>query len=605
MKNVFVILLVFTTIVLGIFLTYILYQEVEQQTLENHEKQQKIFLTQLSISIENYFMEIFRSLDYFSKKENIIEINDETKVEFKNFYEVHFNELNAITRVSEVGKLLHTYPFVESVINSDISTQPHNKEIIETHKPVISEIFTSVQGYKTIAIAYPIFKDEIYKGSISLLLKFDKMVSNFINPIVGLKNFTGIILSEEGKEIYYIEKNNFNENESDSINKQYLENKLSNLLQGNINRLNDSFKSSINKNTEKEIVYSKVNLGNTYWVVGAVLNVSDILEVNRGFITKLSVVFLTVLMFISVLGYLYFSSENKNVKLLQLKEEKYKNELMKTVEIRTEELNNLNKSLEEDLKYRKQIEKQLITAIEKAEKSEKIKSNFLAQMSHEIRTPINTILSFSNLIKEELIDKVSEELKYGFSGINRASRRLIRTIDLILNMSDMQTGTHEYLPSKFDISFIIKKILDDYKEQINEKKLKIIFNNSVENTELIADLYSIEQIFANLIDNAVKYTIEGSIKIDITKNENNLLQIIIADSGVGISNDYLQKIFSEFSQEDMGYTRKFEGNGLGLALVKKYCELNNAIISVNSEKGKGSTFTVTFIYVKLEQIVDA
>ncbi|MFZ1291422.1 MAG: hypothetical protein WAR79_15110 [Melioribacteraceae bacterium] len=316
MKNVFVILLVFTTIVLGIFLTYILYQEVEQQTLENHEKQQKIFLTQLSISIENYFMEIFRSLDYFSKKENIIEINDETKVEFKNFYEVHFNELNAITRVSEVGKLLHTYPFVESVINSDISTQPHNKEIIETHKPVISEIFTSVQGYKTIAIAYPIFKDEIYKGSISLLLKFDKMVSNFINPIVGLKNFTGIILSEEGKEIYYIEKNNFNENESDSINKQYLENKLSNLLQGNINRLNDSFKSSINKNTEKEIVYSKVNLGNTYWVVGAVLNVSDILEVNRGFITKLSVVFLTVLMFISVLGYLYFSSENKNVKLL-------------------------------------------------------------------------------------------------------------------------------------------------------------------------------------------------------------------------------------------------------------------------------------------------
>ncbi|MFZ1291423.1 MAG: HAMP domain-containing sensor histidine kinase [Melioribacteraceae bacterium] len=278
---------------------------------------------------------------------------------------------------------------------------------------------------------------------------------------------------------------------------------------------------------------------------------------------------------------------------------------MKTVEIRTEELNNLNKSLEEDLKYRKQIEKQLITAIEKAEKSEKIKSNFLAQMSHEIRTPINTILSFSNLIKEELIDKVSEELKYGFSGINRASRRLIRTIDLILNMSDMQTGTHEYLPSKFDISFIIKKILDDYKEQINEKKLKIIFNNSVENTELIADLYSIEQIFANLIDNAVKYTIEGSIKIDITKNENNLLQIIIADSGVGISNDYLQKIFSEFSQEDMGYTRKFEGNGLGLALVKKYCELNNAIISVNSEKGKGSTFTVTFIYVKLEQIVDA
>ncbi|MBK7106390.1 MAG: sensor histidine kinase [Ignavibacteriae bacterium] len=580
-------------------MTYILYQEVEKQTLANHEKQQKIFLTQLSVSIENYFSELFKSLDYFSKKENIIVINDETKIEFKYFYEAHLNELNAITRVSEDGKLLYTYPFVESVINSDISVQPHNKEIIKTHKLVISEIFTSVQGYKTIAVAYPIFKDDNYKGSISLLLKFDKMVSNFINPIVGLKDFTGIILSEEGKEIYFTEKNNFTENESVNLNKKFLENNLPKLLSGNINKLNKSFSSSENNDIEKQIVYSKVNLGNTYWIVGAVLNVSDILEVNRGFITKLAAIFISTLLFISILGYLYFSSESKNAKLLKQKEEEYKNDLVKTVEERTEELKSLNKSLEDDLKYRKHIEKQLISAIDKAEKSEKIKSNFLAQMSHEIRTPINTILSFSNLIKEKLIDKVSEELKYGFSGINRASRRLIRTIDLILNMSDVQAGTHEYLPSKFDISFIIKKILDDYKDQISEKKLKIIFNNFTQNTELIADIYSVEQIFSNLIDNAVKYTNEGSIKIDVNKDENKFLKISITDSGVGISDEYLHKIFNEFTQEDMGYTRKFEGNGLGLALVKKYCEFNNALITVKSEKGIGSTFTVTFMNVEL------
>ena len=101
------------------------------------------------------------------------------------------------------------------------------------------------------------------------------------------------------------------------------------------------------------------------------------------------------------------------------------------------------------------------------------------------------------------------------------------------------------------------------------------------------DYYSINQLFINLIDNALKYTLEGHVEIQINRNIKGNLVVDIIDTGIGISEEYLDKIFEIFTQEESGYSRKFEGNGLGLALVKKYCSLNNAEISVKSQKGKG------------------
>ena len=248
-----------------------------------------------------------------------------------------------------------------------------------------------------------------------------------------------------------------------------------------------------------------------------------------------------------------------------------------------------------DIIKRKEIEKELKETVNKVEKSEKIKSDFLAQVSHEIRTPINTILSFSSLIKDELAQHADEELKYSFSGIQSAGNRLIRTIDLILNMADVQAGTHDYIPKEIDVcGDIIKNLAAEYKGQIKEKNLKLEIIDKSENTKIVADSYSVNQIFANLIDNAIKYTSEGSITIVCDRNSNNAMIVSVIDTGLGIAQDYIPKLFEEFSQEDRGYTRKYEGNGLGLALVKKYCELNKAEIIVESEKGIGSKFTVKF-----------
>ncbi len=248
-----------------------------------------------------------------------------------------------------------------------------------------------------------------------------------------------------------------------------------------------------------------------------------------------------------------------------------------------------------DATERKIAEQELRKAKDKAEESEKLKSEFLAQMSHEIRTPINAILSFSSLIRDELEDKVEPDLQTAFSIIKRAGRRIIRTIDLILNMSEIQTDTYDAHFKLVDIyEDIVEKNYEELKHYAKEKSIDLKINKSTNQTFLIVDEYTINQIFNNLIDNAIKYTIIGSVEINLFTDDLHRLNVEVVDTGIGISTQYLPNLFTPFSQEEQGYTRKYEGNGLGLALVKKYCELNGAAIEVESEKGKGSTFRVVF-----------
>ncbi len=232
-------------------------------------------------------------------------------------------------------------------------------------------------------------------------------------------------------------------------------------------------------------------------------------------------------------------------------------------------------------------------AKEEAIKANELKSNFLAQMSHEIRTPINTILSFTSLLKHELFDTVDDDLKESFDIIDSGSRRLIRTIDSILNMSQMQAGTYEPNLRDIDINETIIGVISELKSAANEKGLALTFEREKSNNFIIGDEYTLSQLFVNLIENAIKYTEKGYVKIEIVNSENGSVIVNVKDSGIGISEEYLEKLFEPFSQEDMGYTRQFEGNGLGLALVKEYCELNQGNIFVQSKKGKGSVFSVS------------
>jgi PAS domain S-box-containing protein len=247
-----------------------------------------------------------------------------------------------------------------------------------------------------------------------------------------------------------------------------------------------------------------------------------------------------------------------------------------------------------DITELKKNERELIAAKEKAENSEKIKSEFLAQMSHEIRSPINVILSYVDLIRTNFIEQLNNELIPGFDSITLAGKRIIRTIDLILNMSDLHLGTYDTNNKKFDIEFLINGLIKEYSRQAENKKNKILLKKNISNTFMISDEYAVNQIFANLIDNAVKYTNEGSITIFLSDDFSGNTIVRVEDTGIGISDQYMPFLFTAFSQEEHGYTRKFDGNGLGLSLVKKYCDLLDAEIKVESKKDKGTVFTVVF-----------
>lgn len=250
-----------------------------------------------------------------------------------------------------------------------------------------------------------------------------------------------------------------------------------------------------------------------------------------------------------------------------------------------------------DITDRKKAEEELIKAKDKAEVSEQLKSAFLAQMSHEIRSPLYRILGYVTLIHdyiENLKSSDTDEVKEFFLRIDLSSKRLIRTIDSILNMSELQTKSYSPSYSKQDIFLILKSLHREHQIQAQLKGIEFRIEKCIENTFLWCDEYSITQIFANLIDNALKYTFKGSVQIIIDNDENNCLYVEVRDTGVGMSNDFMNKMFTPFTQEEIGYTRKFDGNGLGLALVKNYCDLNNALVTVHSEKGEGSVIRVLF-----------
>jgi PAS domain S-box-containing protein len=237
----------------------------------------------------------------------------------------------------------------------------------------------------------------------------------------------------------------------------------------------------------------------------------------------------------------------------------------------------------------------LENALIESKKANKLKSEFLATMSHEIRTPINIILSYIGLIKSDFIDKADEDLQDLFPSMEKAGRRIIRTIDLLLNVAELNAGTYE---CKFkDINLyegVLENIYLDYKKEAQAKGLEFNLLKQTDKCFVKGDEYTITEIFKNIVDNAIKYTSNGKIELILRDNKFNSLEIEVRDTGIGIDDSYLPQLFEPFTQEETGYTRKYDGNGLGMALVKQYVKLNNAEISVRSAKGIGTSFTITF-----------
>lgn len=238
---------------------------------------------------------------------------------------------------------------------------------------------------------------------------------------------------------------------------------------------------------------------------------------------------------------------------------------------------------------------ELETAKREAEKLEVLKNHFLTQMSHEIRTPFNIMQSGLYLLKSQISSVQNPEVKELFSMFEDGSNRIIRTVDKIMEMAKIRSGNYELLTETIQLEEeILQNIISKYEDKAKAKGIYLMYQRTTDNNSVKCDRFMIYQIFQEIIDNAIKFTERGAVRIKQYKDSKDRLCVSIQDTGIGIDPEYLENLFQQFSQEDSGPTRRYEGSGLALALVKKYSELNNLSIKVISEKNHGSTFTVIF-----------
>lgn len=240
-------------------------------------------------------------------------------------------------------------------------------------------------------------------------------------------------------------------------------------------------------------------------------------------------------------------------------------------------------------------EADIVAALERAEQSDKLKSAFLANMSHEIRTPLNSILGFTKLMADPEIDPVK---KHRFTSIIKHNgNQLLSIINGLLDFSLIETGQIKMLKKKFVLEKLIIDIRNEYIGSANEKGIEIITDPKITSNETVieSDLSRLRQTLSNILDNAVKFTNNGQISIDLTYNDNDI-RIMIKDTGVGIPEEFKQYVFDRFRQADKSNIRKFGGNGLGLAISKHIVELMGGRIWFESEEGKGSIFNIEIPY---------
>jgi len=251
-----------------------------------------------------------------------------------------------------------------------------------------------------------------------------------------------------------------------------------------------------------------------------------------------------------------------------------------------------------DITERKQIIEELITAKEEAEESDRLKTAFLHNISHEIRTPMNAIVGFSALLGEPDVDDLIR--KSYIDVIMQSSNHLLSIITDIVDISNIEANLIKTVKNEINLNSLIESLCQQFFPKASEKKIVLDCETSLSDSDalVLADRTKLTQILSNLISNALKFTDKGSVKV-LCRLQDNFLEFSVADTGIGIDQQYHERVFGRFYQVQSTMERLYEGTGLGLAISKAYVEHLGGKIWLTSESGKGTTFSFTIPYEKL------
>jgi len=255
-----------------------------------------------------------------------------------------------------------------------------------------------------------------------------------------------------------------------------------------------------------------------------------------------------------------------------------------------------------DITERVHYEQDLVRVKEEAERANRVRSEFIANLSHEIRTPLNVIVGYLSIIEMKYRHLVDDEDRQIFSTVDEAGTRLLNTIEKILDISRLRNDDYE--PDIREI--VLAQIMNDRYAAFagTAKKQGLKFSMDIPDRDIVVvtDRHALSRAITEVLENAVKFTPKGRIDVNAQKIRKNKAVITVTDTGIGISPEFKKIAFEEFTQEVGGYSRPYEGTGLGLALAKNFIELCGGEIRLESEKGKG---TMVMIYIPISQEAEA
>jgi signal transduction histidine kinase/CheY-like chemotaxis protein len=266
-------------------------------------------------------------------------------------------------------------------------------------------------------------------------------------------------------------------------------------------------------------------------------------------------------------------------------------------ERRLEEWNqNLERSVQERTVELARAAAEALAAREEAESANRTKSAFLANMSHELRTPMNAIIGYSEMLIEESEDSGQDAFVPDLKKITAAGRHLLALINDVLDLSKIEAGKTTLFLESFDVAAMVDEVVSTIQPLVEKNRNRLAVRCDPAVGSMHADLTKMRQTLFNLLSNATKFTENGSIDLEVSRvgsDGGDRILFRVADSGIGMTPEQVSRLFQSFSQADSSTTRKYGGTGLGLAISRAFCVMMGGDITVASEPGSGTTFTVT------------
>ncbi len=297
-------------ILIGLFgyMLFSVYGEVKEKSIEEFNKQQMILAEQAAKGIERFFTRLHRDLSYLSNLDAVVSLNDQGKKLMRDFYNPRVKEFQAVTRLDATGKITYTIPIDPELIGKDISSQEHIRTILQTHEPVVSDVFEAVQGYRGLAYHVPVFKNQIFQGTIGVLIPFENQAKRYLENIRIGKSGYAWVLSEKGVELYCpvpghtgntIFKTSSKFPSVISMAREALKGQ-----RGTTSYTYGNIRGENTQNIKKLAVFLPIHLGNTFWSIVVATPESEVLSNLTGFRNKLFLII--ALLMIAWIAYSYY-----------------------------------------------------------------------------------------------------------------------------------------------------------------------------------------------------------------------------------------------------------------------------------------------------------